>query len=32
MSADRSMGPHPVSLLLTTIEAVKKATQLSTIG
>jgi hypothetical protein len=31
-SADRSVGLHPVSLPLTTIEVVKKATQLSTTG
>jgi hypothetical protein len=30
-SADRFVGPHLVSLPLTTIEAVEKATQLSTI-
>jgi hypothetical protein len=30
--ADRSVGPHLVSLPLATIEAVEKATQLSTIG
>jgi hypothetical protein len=29
---DRSMGPHPVSLPLTTREAVEKATKLSTVG
>jgi hypothetical protein len=28
--ADRSTGPHPLSLPLTTIEVAKKATQLST--
>jgi hypothetical protein len=31
-STDRSVGPHSVSLPLTTIEAVEKVTQLSTIG
>jgi hypothetical protein len=32
MLADQSVGPHPVSLHLTTVEAVEKATQLSTTG
>jgi hypothetical protein len=31
-SVDRSVGLHPISLPLTTIEAVGKATQLSTTG
>jgi hypothetical protein len=32
MPADRSVGPHPVSLPLTTIEAMEKAIKLSTTG